>query len=372
MSEEGQPFDALVIGAGQAGLAAGYHLAGRRLHFAILESAGRVGDQWRGRWDSLRLFTPAQHDGLPGLSFPAAKGTFPAKEEVAAYLEGYAEHFNLPVRTGTRVSGVRRIDDGFEVATGSGTLRARNVIVAAGANTLPRIPAAAKELEPGIRQLHSSQYRRPSDIPEGDVLVVGAGTSGAEIAKELAATHRTFIAGRPTPHIPDPVLRYAGEAYWRLIHSALTTEAPPGRKVAANFHKRGAPLIRISVKDLDRAGVVRLRRLTGTRDGHPAFDGDPAAGAQTMGLQTLIWATGYRASLDWIEDLPVTEWGWPVTRRGVVPELPGLYFVGMPFQYALTSGLIGGVGRDAAFVVGQLAGNTVAQPAGGALKRGTR
>jgi putative flavoprotein involved in K+ transport len=373
MSEDVQKFDALVIGAGQAGLAAGYHLAGMGLRFAILESAGRVGDQWRCRWDSLRLFTPAQHDGLPGLPFPAGKGTFPAKEEVAAYLEGYAEHFSLPVRTGMRVSGVRQIEDGFEVATGSGTLRARNVIVAAGANALPRIPAAAKELEPGIRQLHSSRYRRPSDIPEGDVLVVGAGTSGAEIARELAATHRTFIAGRPTPHIPDPVLRYAGAAYWRVVHSVLTIDTPPGRKVAANFHKRGAPLIRISPKDLDRAGVVRLPRLTGTRDGHPAFDGDPAASAQALGVRTVIWATGYRPSLDWIEGLPVTEWGSPANRRGVVPELPGLYFVGMPFQYALTSGLIGGVGRDAAFVVGQLdrksAAQPATQPAGGTLDR---
>lgn len=372
MSEEGQQLDALVVGAGQAGLAAGHHLAGMRLHFAILESADRIGDQWRGRWDSLRLFTPAQNDGLPGLSFPAAKGAFPAKEEMAAYLEGYAEHFNLPVRTGTHVSGVRRIDDGFEVVTDSGTLRARNVIVAAGANTLPRIPAAANELAPGIHQLHTSQYRRPSDIPEGDVLVVGAGTSGAEIAKELAATHRIFIAGRPTRHIPDPVLRYAGAAYWRLIHSVLTIETYPGRKVAADFHKRGAPLIRISVKDLDRAGVVRLPRVTGAMDGHLAFDGDPAAGARAMGVSTVIWATGYQPSLEWVEGLPVTEWGWPVTRRGVVPELPGLYFVGMRFQYALTSGLIGGVGRDAAFVVSHLAGNTVAQPASGGLERGAR
>ncbi|KQR00004.1 potassium transporter Trk [Arthrobacter sp. Leaf141] len=355
MSEEDHVFDALVIGAGQAGLAAGYHLTGRKLRFAILESAGRVGDQWRSRWDSLRLFTPAQHDGLPGLPFPAGRNTFPAKEEVAAYLEGYAEHFNLPVRTDTHVTTVRRMDDGFDVATDSGTLRARNIIVAAGANTLPRIPAASKDINPGISQLHSSQYRRPTDLPEGDVLVVGAGTSGAEIARELAATHRTFIAGRPTPHIPDPVLRYAGDAYWRFIHSALTTGSPAGRKVAANFHKRGAPLIRISVKDLDRAGVVRLPRLSGTMDGQPTFDGDTSASAETVGVRTLIWATGYRASLGWIEGLPVTEGGWPVTRRGVVPELPGLYFAGMPFQYALTSGLIGGVDRDAAFVVGHLA-----------------
>lgn len=350
MKQHSQQLDAVVIGAGQAGLAAGYHLARAKLRFEILEEAPRVGETWRRRWDSLRLFTPAQHDGLPGLPFPAARNSYPGKDEFAAYLENYASHFGLPVRTGVRVDGVTAAGSGFAVDTVSGTIRARNVIVAAGANVLPRIPDAAAGLDPGISQLHSSHYRGPADIPDGDVLVVGAGTSGAEIALELSAGHRVLLSGRPTPHIPDPLLRYAGGAYWRFIHSVLTLRTPVGRKVAATLHQRGAPLIRISPKDLDRAGVVRMPRFTGTSDGCPVFDGGAAAR-----VRTVIWATGYRPDLGWVHGPERAPSGWPQTRRGVVPGVPGLYFVGLPFQYALTSGLIGGVGRDAEYVVRQLA-----------------
>jgi putative flavoprotein involved in K+ transport len=350
MNQDSQQLDVVVIGAGQAGLAAGYHLARTKLRFEILEQAPRVGEAWRHRWDSLRLFTPAQHDGLPGLPFPAGRNTYPGKDEFAAYLENYAAHFGLPVRTGVRVDRVAAAGSGFAVDTAGGPVLARNVIVAAGANVLPRVPGDAVGLDPGISQLHSSQYRGPADIPDGEVLVVGAGTSGAEIALELAAGHRVLLAGRPTPHIPDPLLRYAGGAYWQFIHSVLTLRTPAGRKVAATIHQRGAPLIRISPKDLDRAGVVRMPRFSGTADGRPVFDGGGSAQ-----VRTVIWATGYRPNLDWVHGPERAPSGWPRTTRGAVPGVPGLYFVGLPFQYALTSGLIGGVGRDAAYVVRQLA-----------------
>lgn len=354
MNQNSQPLDAVVIGAGQAGLAAGYHLAKTKLRFEILEADQRVGEVWRRRWDSLRLFTPAQHDSLPGLPFPGARNTFPGKEEFAAYLESYAARFGLPVRSGIRVSSVRRAGAGFAVDTTAGTARARNVIVATGANALPRLPDASAGLDPAIRQLHSSQYRSPADIADGGVLVVGAGTSGSEIARELAASHRVLLAGRPTPHIPDPLLRYAGGVYWGFIHNVLTLRTPIGRKVAAGFHQRGAPLIRISTKELDRAGVVRVPRFTGTADGQPTFDGGKVDGGSSAVVRTVIWATGYRPDLDWIDGLEQAPTGWPDTQRGAIPGMPGLYFVGIPFQYALTSCLIGGVDRDAAYVVGQV------------------
>lgn len=350
MNPDSQQLDAEVIGPGQAGLAAGYHLAQAGLRFEILEQDPRIGEVWRRRWDSLRLFTPAQHDGLPGAPFPAARNTFPGKEEFADYLEDYAAGLGLPVRTGFRVKSVSRAGTGFAVDTQAGSVRARNVIVAAGAHALPRVPDAAAELDSAIHQLHSSQYRRPADIPDGEVLVVGAGTSGSDIALELAGSHRVLLSGRPTPHIPDPLLRYAGGAYWLFIHTVLTQATPIGRKVAAGFHQRGAPLLRISPKDLDAAGVIRVPRLTGTAGGQPTFDGGGSAV-----VRTVIWATGYRPDLAWIEGLELAPSGWPETQRGAVTGIPGLYFVGMPFQYALTSGLIGGVDRDAAYVVGQLA-----------------
>ncbi len=349
MNQDNQQLDVVVIGAGQAGLAAGYHLARTRLRFEILEESPQLGEAWRRRWDSLHLFTPARHDGLPGLPFPAEPDTFPGKDEFAAYLEDYASHFRLPVRTGIRAARVAPDGSGFAVETTDGTVRARNVIVAAGATAFPRIPDAASGLGPATFQLHSSQYRGPADIPAGDVLVVGAGTSGAEIALELSAGHKVLLSGRPTPHIPDPVLHYAGGVYWRLIHSVLTLRTPIGRKVAATFHQRGAPLIRISTRDLDRAGVVRVPRVAGAADGDPVFDGGGSAQ-----VRTVIWATGYRPDLGWVHGLEFAPSGWPETIRGAVPGTPGLYFVGLPFQYSLTSGLIGGVGRDAAHVVSQV------------------
>ena len=336
--------DVLVIGAGQSGLAAGHYLKPSGLDVSILDAADRVGDVWRRRWDSLQLFTPARYSALPGLRFPAPGGSYPAKDSFADYLERYAQHFELPVRMGVRVLSVRRAEDLFELQTSAGEMRARNVIATPGANSAPYVPPVAGELDYGITQLHSSQYRGPSGIPAGGVVVAGAGTSGVEIALELARIRpagTVYLAGRPTKHIPDAVFLFAGPLYWRLVNSLLTLDTKPGRKVAAGFHKHGSPLIRVKVDDVERAGATRLPRIT-------------AAADVPADVRTIIWATGFRPDFGWIEGLPVDDDGWPATSRGVVPELPGLYFVGMPFQYALTSGIVGGVGRDAEYVVEHL------------------
>ena len=357
--------DVVIIGGGQAALATGCHLQRAGLRFSILEQSGRVGDSWRNRWDSLQLFTPARYSALPGLPFPAPGGSYPAKDQFADYLENYARRLGLPVRTNLHVESVRRSGGRFEVRTSEGTLQARTVVAAPGHTAAPRIPALAAGLDPGIMQLHSSRYRAPGALPPGDVVVVGAGTSGVQIALELAAARTggtVYLAGRPTPHIPDAVFRFAGPVYWRLVNSLLTLDTKPGRKAAAGFHGRGSPLIQVSMRDVERAGVLRLPRFTGLAEGQPVFDGGetPADAGSSSGtvtpgnIRTVIWATGYRPEFDWIEDLPVDAHGWPATVRGAVAEIPGLYFVGMPFQYALTSGLIGGVGRDAAYVVAQL------------------
>lgn len=357
--------DVIVVGGGQAGLATGFHLQKTGLRFSILEGSPRVGDSWRNRWDSLQLFTPAVYSALPGKPLPVPVGSFPDKDEFADYLENYARHFRLPVQTNVQVESVSSLNGHFEVRTSEGPLRARSVVAAPGHTTTARIPNLAEELNPAIRQLHSSRYRSPGGLPKGGVVVVGAGTSGAQIALELASAHpsRTvYLAGRPTVHIPDAVFRFAGPVYWRLVNSLLTLDTKPGRKAAAGFHDRGAPLIQVSMHDVERAGVRRLPRLTGVTDGQPVFDGGttpPAVGHQSgtpagENIRTIIWATGYRPEFNWIAGLPVDAHGWPATVRGAVAELPGLYFVGMPFQYALTSGLIGGVGRDAAYVVARL------------------
>ena len=340
----------VIVGAGQAGLATGYHLARHGVDCVILDSSAQVGDGWRRRWDSLRLFTPARYSALPGLPSPAPPDTYLGKDDFAEYLAAYATRFALPVRTGVTVTELGRGTGGFTLTTAAGTLSAANVVVATGANALPALPAFASELDTLIRQLHSDQYRGPDSVEPGPVLVVGAGTSGAEIALELAASHRTYLAGRPTAHIPDAVFTLAGAAYWAFVNGMLTLDTPMGRKVAAKFHQRGAPLIRIALKQVEAAGVTLLPRLTGVSGGVPVA-GETAVPPPA----TVIWATGYRPDLRWLPEVPRDEYGLPVTRRGVVESVPGLYFVGMPFQYALTSALIGGVGRDAAYVSDQIA-----------------
>ena len=335
----------VVIGAGQAGLAAGYYLRKSGENFILLESNQNVGDSWRNRWDTLRLFTPAQYDGLPGFPFPAARGSFPEKDQVADYLVEYATRFDLPVHLGVKVGSLEKKGSGFEISTSVGSLTADRVVVATGTNPVPWIPDFASELDPTIHQIHSSQYKNPSSLPDGDVLVVGAGTSGLEIALEIAGSRTTLISGKPTFHIPDTILRYAGGFYWWFINNVLTVRTPVGKKARIQILSHGGPLINISAGMLDTAGVKRLSKIVGVKNGFPVTDD-----GQVLKVKNVIWCTGFRPDFSWISPGVTDHTGWPVTQRGVT-SLKGLYFVGMLFQYGLTSGLIGGVGRDAANVV---------------------
>jgi putative flavoprotein involved in K+ transport len=194
--------ETVIIGGGQSGLSTGYHLQKRGLPFVILDANERVGDAWRKRWDSLRLFTPRRFDGLRGMPFPGRGHWMPTKDQMAEYLESYAVRFELPVRTGVRVGRLSRDGDSFGVETAGGRLEAAQVVVATGAYQNPKVPAFAAELDPGIVQLHSVDYRNPSQLREGGVLVVGVGNSGADISIELAQTHPTWLAGKQSGHIP--------------------------------------------------------------------------------------------------------------------------------------------------------------------------
>lgn len=339
-----QHWDTIVIGGGQAGLATGYQLTSLGQEYLILDERDRVGDVWRQRWDSLRLFTPAQYDGLAGMPFPGPRGTLPTKDEMAEYLEAYAGRNGLSIRRGVRVQRLARLGSGYELTTSAGRLTADQVVVATGTHPVPRIPDLAVELDPAIHTIHSSQYRNPGSIPKGDVLVVGSGTSGVEIALELARTHRTVIAGRPTPHIPDPLLRYAGGLYWWFVSNVLTIRTPIGRKARHSILRGGGPLIRVSAAELDAARVERVPRVAGASGGLPRLED-----GRVLSVSTVVWATGYRPDFRWIDSAVTDELGWPAAPRGIA-RVAGLYFVGMPFQYGLTSGLVGGVSRDAEFV----------------------
>ena len=352
-------FETVIIGGGQAGLAIGYHLAARERSFVILDANERIGDSWRKRWDALRVFTPARYDGLPGWSFPAPGWSYPTKDEVANYLESYAARFRLPVRTGIRVDGLSRQAGGYAVTSGLNRYEADNVVVATGGYQAPRIPVFAAELDPNIVQLHSSEYRNPSQLREGGVLVVGAGNSGAEIALESSAGHPTWLSGRDTGQ--EPVRAGSGlpdrlftPPFWFLLSHVLTMRTPIGRRVRHQLSNRGLPLARVRRKDLIRAGIERVPRVTGVRDGRPMLaDGailDPA---------NVIWCTGFVPDFSWI-DLPVFDRdGEPRHERGVVGSQPGLYFIGLFFLSAGSSSLIGGVGRDARHIARQIASQRI-------------
>ena len=349
--------ETVIVGAGQAGLSTGYHLKRRGREFMILDSNTRVGDNWRQQWDSLRLYSPARYDGLPGSPFPAQPWSFPGKDDLAGYLERYAATFELPVRALTRVERlVARDGGGYRITTPTGVIDCANVVVATGTfGRTPNVPAFAAGLDPTILQMHSSQYRRPSQLGDGPVLVVGASHSGTDIAYEVAQTHETTLAGRDCGQIPPrldspamkalfPVLVFA----WRHV---VTRRTPIGRKAMPEVRFHGGPMLRVKRSDLAARGVHRvLARVEGVRDGRPALSDGTA-----LDVSTVIWCTGFRQVFDWIE-LPVFgPDGWPREYRGVVDEAPGLYFCGLSFQYAFASMVLAGVGRDADHIAHSIA-----------------
>jgi len=347
-------FDTIVIGGGQAGLVTGYHLQRAGQRFVILEGNERIGDNWRQRYDSLRLFTPSWATRLDGM--PSARTGAPGltKDEFADYLEAYAARFDLPVRTGVRVDGLTREGDTYVVTAGDTRYEASNVVVASGAHRHPRIPVFAKDLDPSIVQLHSSQYRNPSQLRDGPVLVVGVGNSGGDISLELSSGHQTYLSGKESGHIPVDIDAFvARRIVFHVIRlfgvHVVTRRTPFGRRAIAKGQTKSDPLVRVKPKQLAAAGIERVPRTVGTMYGRPLMEDD-----RVLDVANVIWCVGFRHDLSWI-DLPIfDEAGEPMHERGIVPGEPGLAFVGLPFQFALASDVIPGVSRDARWVVRQL------------------
>jgi len=346
--------ETVIVGAGQAGLATAYHLTRRGRPCVVLDANPRVGDNWRRQWDTLKLYSPAQYDSLPGLPFPAKKWTFPGKDQVADYLESYVQAFDLPIRLGCRVRSVERDGDRYVVATDGGDYRCDNVVVATGTfGRTPHVPDVATRLDPSILQLHSSEYRRPGQLNDGPVLVVGGSHSGCDIAFEVAETHPTILAGRDPGQIPPPldsrrmrmifpVLLFA----WRHV---VTRRTPLGRKEMQEVRHHGGPMLRVKRADLAARGVERVTsRIEEIDGGRPVVDGTP------RDVANVVWATGFRQEFGWIH-LPVFgDDGYPRELRGVVDEAPGLFFCGLSFQYAFSSMLITGAGRDGGYVADRI------------------
>lgn len=346
--------ETLVIGGGQAGLAMGYQLSRRNLPYTIVDANDRIGDAWRNRWDSFRLFTPNRLNHLPGMAFPGYHWGFASKNEMADYLAAYARRFGIPIETGVRVERLTREAGRFVAIAGDRRFEADNVVVAMSSWQRPRVPGLASELDPRIVQLHVAEYKNPGQLQDGDVLVVGAGNSGAEIAIEVARTHKVVLSGPSTGAIPFRPESVAGRVLMPFIgrvvfHRVLTTGTPIGRKVRSKMIASGEPLIRVKPRDLAAAGVERVPRVTGVEGGLPQLEA-----GRSVDVANVVWCTGFQPSFSWI-DLPVLGAVEPIHDRGIVRSEPGLYFIGLKFLYSVSSEQIHGVGRDADRIAQQIA-----------------
>jgi putative flavoprotein involved in K+ transport len=340
--------DVIVVGGSQAGLAIAWHLAREGLRFVVLEAAPEIGHTWRSRWDSLTLFTPTQHDALPGMPFPGPPDTYPTKDPVADYLTIYAATFNLPVRLNARVTDLRRTAEGFETRTDDAVYSARQVVVATGPFQVPYVPPVTQRLGGSVTQLHSAAYRNPQALPPGLVLVVGGGNSGFQIAEELARAGRRVDLSIATklPALPQ---RLGGkDLFWWLTQLGLlrvTADSRLGRRMSSRDFLIGSSRRRL------RAAGVRFRPGMADTDGRTVRFAD----GSTQDVGIVIWATGYRSDYSWIDIPGVTRDGKVVHRRGVT-DVPGLYFLGLSWQHTRGSALLGFVHDDAAYLAGRITG----------------
>jgi putative flavoprotein involved in K+ transport len=350
--------DVLVIGAGQAGLAAGYHLQRHGIDFRIVEADARIGDVWRRRYDSLLLYSLAGYDALPGLPFPLPKSAFPTGRQMGDYLESYADHLKLPIDTDVRIERLeapRTDGEAFVAIAGDRRYEAGEVIVATGTFQRPSVPEFAAGLDPRIRQLHSSEYRNPGQLADGPALVVGLSHSGSDIAHDIAPTHQVILSGKAHGQIPVPLDTRRGRLGFRVVAAfarhVATLDTPIGRRMAPEVRKTGGPLLRWRKPELLAAGVeLTDARTTGVEDGRPVL-----ADGRVLDVANVIWCTGFRSDYGWISPpLPVDELGAPEHYRGV-SAVPGLYFMGLVFQYSFASMNVHGVSRDAAYVVDRVA-----------------
>lgn len=339
--------DVAVIGGGQAGLATAYQLGRRGVDHVVLDAAPHTGHSWRTRWDSLRLFTPAAYSSLPGMPFPGPGDHHPSKDEVADYLCRYARTFDLPIRHDTAVTSVRSDGGAFAVEAPGLAVTAREVVVATGPFQTPATPAMARGLHPDVLQLHSSQYRRPSQLPNGGtVVVVGGGNSGAQIAAELASTCDVHLAtGSEARFVPQHLL--GRDLFWWLTRTGMLTAGPETRR--GRRMQRTELVIGTDLRELCRSVTMRPRVIE-TVGSTVRFEDRSCITADAV-----VWATGFRSSHRFIEIPGALDGRGLIDQECGVGAVPGLYTVGQPWQRNRASSLLGFVGQDAALIAERIA-----------------
>jgi putative flavoprotein involved in K+ transport len=342
----GDDLEVIVVGGGQAGLAVGYFLAQQGRTFAILEAAEELAAAWRARWDSLKLFTPARYSGVPGLPFPGDRDAYPGRDDVVAYLSEYARHFALPVVLGSRVRAIRRAEGRYHLEVNGRTYRADQVVIATGPFQVPFVPTIAGDLGHDVFQIHSTRYRAPEDLPDGPVLVVGGGNTGFQIAEELSSAREVHlsIGSRQTP-LPQRIL--GRDLFWYLDKIGAmrkSTDTRIGRRLAGRD-----TLIGSNPRTLRNRHGVRMHPRAVEASGRTI----PFSDGSRLDVSAVIWATGFRNDHSWI-DAPIFDDRHRVVHRRGVTDSPGLYFLGLTWQYTRGSALIGWVADDAAYIADQI------------------
>ncbi|RNI33131.1 hypothetical protein EFA69_01550 [Rufibacter immobilis] len=341
-------YDAIVVGAGQAGLAMGYYLKQQNQRFLLLEQSLAVGQTWRDRYDSLKLFTPAEYCALPGLPLSLPQGHYPTKDQIADYLHRYAQHFRLPVLLRQKVVSLTREGNLFHLQTTQHHFQARQVIVATGPFQVPFIPTYATAPGKEVVQVHSAQYRNAGQLPAGRVLVVGAGNSGAQIAVELSQTHEVHLSVKKPPRF-SPLRKWGKSVFWWATKTGAIY-APPSTFLGRKLLQQNDVIYGHELEQALKKREITLRPLIiGFNQQHVYFE-DHTLGS----FESIVWATGFRPSYEWLQ-IPeaLGPNGWPLHQQGISP-VTGLFFLGLSWQRSRSSALLLGAGRDALFISRQL------------------
>lgn len=338
-------YDTIVVGAGQAGLATGYYLKQNKQIFVLLDKCNEVGESWKERYDSLVLFTPRMYSSLPGMVLEGEEHGFPIKDEIVSYLKRYVDKFQIPIGFNTEVVSVKKINDQFFIQTNKKEYQAKNVVIATGSFQTPSIPSFSQGLSDDILQLHSSQYKNPDQLIEGNVLVIGGGNSGAQIAVELSVERDTYLAcsGR-LKFLP---LTVGSKSIFWWFDKLGILKANDKSLFGKLIQQRGDPIFGYDLKTAIHDNKVIIKdRVTGVKENQVIFED-----ASTLEVNNIIWATGFKTDFSWLKiDGLFNKEGKVIHERGV-SNIQGLSFIGLPWQYRRGSALLQGLGNDAEYIV---------------------
>ncbi|CAN2248141.1 putative flavin containing monooxygenase [Bacillus subtilis] len=343
-------YDTIVIGAGQAGISIGYYLKQSEQKFIILDKSHEVGESWKDRYDSLVLFTSRMYSSLPGMHLEGEKHGFPSKNEIVAYLKKYVEKFDIPIQLQTDVISVLKSKNHFLIQTNQGEYQTKNLVIASGPFHTPNIPSISKDLANNINQLHSSQYKNSKQLASGNVLVVGGGNSGAQIAVELSKERLTYLACS-NKLVYFPLLIGKRSIFWWFDKLGVLNASHTS--ILGKFiQKKGDPIFGYDLKHAIKwKEIILKKRVIAGKQNEIIFKD-----SSTLEVNNIIWATGFRNPLCWLKIKGVLDKEDRIIHHRGVSPVEGLYFIGLPWQHRRGSALLQGVGKDAEYIVKQIKG----------------